>query len=203
MAKQTESQAVSQPYIGRKVTLNSRYAQTAYDRIFNSVSGSLYILGVILRIVGTEQDAQKVEKVVDDMITTVENEMEAEIVRLQALAESSGIEGAVPHYTNPATFEVQITSPRSDRFLRLIEMLDVIASNLDCLWLNHLLTDQQSQNAGYMWQRRVVRLANKIRETTSRAVSSAKKKDDNIHRQVQEVVETADVDVDEEIPEAA
>ncbi len=190
---------VSQPYITRDCELQSRFSQTAYNRIFEQVSGSLYLLGIVLRIVGTDEEALEVEKVVDDMISEVSTELDNEAQRLDKLLEANGLEGCHPKYTHPETFEVQLTSPRAGRFLYLIEQLDVLAQKLDSLWLTGVLTDQQYANSGYAWQRRVVRLANRIRQITSRAIASAKNKGEETEKKVAEAVAKSSVDVNKPI----
>jgi len=186
---------VSQAFLERELTLHSRYAQKAYDRIYNSASGSLYILGVVLRIIGSEEEAQKVEKLVDNMLLDVENELNAEIERLNKLLENNGLSDVHTSYTFPKVLSVPVTSPRGAKFLWFVEMLDTIAARLDCLWISGLLTDKQYTNASFQWQRRVIRLANKIRNITSRAVISAKGKDSETQSKVNKVVSEVGIDV--------
>ncbi|RME41857.1 MAG: DUF1845 domain-containing protein [Planctomycetota bacterium] len=192
---------VSQPYITQECTLNSRFSQTAYKRIFEQVSGSMYLLGIVLRIIGTDEEALAAEKVVDDMITEVSDELRNEIARLDRLLEANGLEGAHPKYTHPETYEVQLTSPRAGRFLFLIEQLDTLAHKLDSLWLTGILTDQQYANSGYAWQRRVVRLANRIRGITARAIASARSKGEETQKAVEKIVSESNVDVETPIAE--
>jgi len=187
---------ISQAFIQRKVTFQSRYAQKAYDYVYDSASGSLYILGIVLRIVGNEQNAQEVEKIVDDMIAEVESELTGEIARLAKIREDNGLDDVGTSYTNPRTITVQITSPRAARFLHLISMIDELAAHLDCLWLSSILTDQQYSNAGFQWQRRVVRLGHRIRDIATRAIKSARGKGKEVEDKVKAAVEDSGVSVE-------
>jgi len=188
---------ISQAFVNRNITLNSRFSQNAYTRIYESVSGSLYLLGIVLRIIGTEDDAQSVEEITDNMINNVETDLRNERDRLVVVMENNGIDDMRASYTSPITIDVQITSPRASRFLNMVELLDEISCRLDCLWLSNLISDQQYSNAGYMWQRRVVRLANRIRINTTRAIKSAKTKGEETARAVHEAVKESGVSLDD------
>jgi len=184
---------ISQAFIEREITLKSRFSQGAYTRIYESVSGSMYLLGIVLRIIGTEEDSQAVESVTDSMIDEVSTELHAECERLGLLMENNGIEDMEASYTSPMSVCAKITSPRGSRFLTMIEELDIIACRLDCLWLSNLISDQQYSNAGYMWQRRIVRLANKIRSNTTRAIKSAQNKGNETAIAVEEAIQKSGV----------
>lgn len=192
-----EQQRPSQPYITQAIELQSRYAQQAYRRSYKSASDSLYLLGIVLRIVGTQEQANNVETVIDELLKTCNDEIRQEAARLMKLLDDNSIETNVS-YSNGIRFEPRITSPRSRQYLGMIVAVDELIGLMDALWLNGVLSDSQYSNASYMWQRRLIRLANRIRNITSRAISAAK----NGGKEMQDELEQALSDAGVEIPAA-
>ena len=104
----------SRPFITQKAVLNSLHAQQIFERGYDMCANGLFSLTVVLRFIGTEDQAQAVEKMVDDLLNSTLTEIRQEIERMHELSEASGCETGIG-YTNARTVEIQITSPRSIR----------------------------------------------------------------------------------------
>jgi hypothetical protein len=80
-------------------------------------------------------------------------------------------------YTNARTVEIQITSPRSIRFLAIIREFDQLIATMDTLWLACLIDDTHYAVEAYQWKRKILRLAGQIRTLATRAILAARKKE--------------------------
>ncbi|WP_424191371.1 hypothetical protein ACMYR3_08830 [Ampullimonas aquatilis] len=166
----------SRPFITQKAVLNSLHAQQIFERGYDMCANGLFSLTVVLRFIGTEEQAQAVETMVDDLLNKALDEIRQEIARMKELSESNGCETMIS-YTNSRTVEIQITSPRSIRFLAIIREFDQLIAAMDTLWLACIIDDTHYAVEAYQWKRRILRLAGQIRTLATRAILAARKKE--------------------------
>lgn len=166
----------SRPFITQKAVLNSLHAQQIFERGYDMCANGLFSLTVVLRFIGTEEQAQAVESMVDDLLNTTLSEIRQEIERMKQLSETNGCETMIG-YTNARTVEIQITSPRSIRFLAIIREFDQLIAAMDTLWLACLIDDTHYAIEAYRWKRRILRLAGQVRTLATRAILAARKKE--------------------------
>ncbi len=166
----------SRPFLIQKALLNSLHAQQIFDRGYEMCANALFSLSVVLRFIGTEEQAQEVDGMVDALLNQALEGIQKESLRLKEIAESNGIETSIG-YTSAKTFDVQITSPRSIKYLAIIREFDGMMANMDALWLSCILTDGQYARGVYEWKRRILRLAGQIRQIATRAVLAARRKE--------------------------
>jgi hypothetical protein len=182
---QSERQPYSRPVFRQKLKVNSLQAQRVMERSFDRVSNALFSLDVILRIIGDQKEVGQVEEMVQGHFDKVSEDMGKAMTQLQKVMSDNGIE-AVPGYSAPVEYEVEITSPQVAQFARLIRNLDELMSLVDTLWLNAILSSQQRSDATYEWQQRLIKLAGRIIGMEKRARISAHSKGKD-----QEVAEAA------------
>ena len=166
----------SRPFITQKALLNSLHAQQIFERGYDMCANGLFSLTVVLRFIGTEEQAQAVEAMVDDLLNKTLEEIRQEIKRMQDMSEANGCEMMIG-YTNARTVEIQITSPRSIRFLAIIREFDQLITAMDTLWLACLIDDTHYAIEAYQWKRRILRVAGQIRTLATRAILAARKKE--------------------------
>lgn len=166
----------SRPFITQKAMLNSLHAQQIFERGYDMCANGLFSLTVVLRFIGTEEQAQAVEAMVDDLLNKTLEEIRQEIKRMQDMSEANGCEMMIG-YTNARTIEIQITSPRSIRFLAIIREFDQLIAAMDTLWLACLIDDTHYAIEAYQWKRRILRVAGQIRTLATRAILAARKKE--------------------------
>lgn len=169
-------QGNSRPFFTQKATLRSFAAQKVFTRSFDIGSTALFSMSVILRSIGTEEQAQEVEKIVDQNLEKGLDDLRSEIARLTTLAENNGVDMA-PEYTNSKEVAPQISSPRATRLLAIIREFDTLIAKLDALWLSGVINDKIYAQTAYSWQRNVLRLTGKLRVITTRAVMAARRKE--------------------------
>lgn len=176
MATVQRDNSKSYPFFVQKVKLHSLHAQQVFDRGFEFCAGAIFTLSVVLRVIGTDQQAREVETVVDDRINKTYEDLRSEVSRLEKLAEANGIEFGEVGYSKPKDVEAKITSPRSARYLGLIREFDAMVAKFDILWLSGVLPDSNYSRSIYEWKRRLLRLAGQIRSITGRAMGAARRK---------------------------
>jgi hypothetical protein len=166
----------SRPFLTQKALLNSLHAQQIFDRGYEMCANALFSLSVVLRFIGSEEQAQEVDALVDTQIDQTLEEIRKESLRLKEVAEGNGIETAIG-YTSAKAIDVQITSPRSIKYLAIIREFDAMMTHLDALWLSCVISDSQYARGVYEWKRRILRLAGQIRQIATRAVLAARRKE--------------------------
>ena len=177
MPPASRDNAKSHPYFTQKVKLHSFHAQQAFDRGFDVCAGAVFSLSIVLRIVGTDEQAREVEAIVDERLNTMFEDMRAEVARIDKLAEANGIEFSRIDYSRPKEVEARITSPRAVRYAGLIREFDGLVAKLDTLWLSGVIHDSDYARSIYDWKRRLLRLAGGIRSLAGRAMNAARRKE--------------------------
>jgi hypothetical protein len=177
MATASRDNSKSHPYFTQKVKLHSLHAQQVFDRGFELCASAIFSLSVVLRIIGTDQQAREVEGAVDERLNKAFEDIRGEALRLEKLAEANGIEFKGIEYSRPKEVEAKITSPRAVRYLGLIREFDGMVAKLDTLWLSGVVPDGNYSHSIYEWKRRLLRLAGGIRSIASRAMIAARKKE--------------------------
>ena len=155
--------AKSHPYFTQKIKLHSLHAQQAFDRGFELCANAIFSLSVVLRIIGTDEQAHEVEGLVDERLNKMFEDMRNEASRLDKMAEANGIEFKGIDYSHPKEVEAKITSPRAVRYVGLIREFDGLIAKLDTLWLSGVIADSAYSRSIYEWKRRLLRLAVGIR----------------------------------------
>ncbi|MBX6392154.1 MAG: DUF1845 family protein [Burkholderiales bacterium] len=167
----------SHPYFTQKVRLHSFHAQQVFDRGFELCANAIFSLSVVLRIIGTDEQAREVEGIVDERLNKMFEDIRGEAARLEKLAEANGIEFKGIDYSHPKEIEAKITSPRAVRYVGLIREFDDLVTKLDTLWLSGVIPDGNYSRSIYEWKRRILRLAGTIRSIAGRAVNAARRKE--------------------------
>lgn len=170
------TQEISRPYFTQKVRLHSIHAQQVFERGFELCANGIFSLSIVLRVIGTDQQAHEVEAIVDERLNKMAEDMRSEVARLEKLAEANGIEFAGVAYSNPKELEAKITSPRAVRYIGLIRELDGLIAKFDTLWLSGSIPDGSYAMGIYDWKRRLLRLAGGIRSLADRALTASRKK---------------------------
>ena len=161
--------------------MNSLQAQRVMDRSFDRVSNSLFSIDVILRIIGEQDEIDQVESVILELIAKVSEDLDKGTAQLRKVMEDNGIDG-MPGYSNPTTYDIEISSPQVAQFVHLIRKLDTLMGLVDTLWLNAILSNKQRTEANYQWQQRLFKLAGRIigLEKRARVAAHAKGKESEV-----------------------
>jgi len=188
----------SHPYFTQKVKLHSLHAQQVFDRGFNLCAEAVFALSVVLRIIGTDEQAREVEGVVDTRLNKMFEDMRGEVARLEKMAEANGIEFKGIDYSHPKELEAKITSPRAVRYVALIREFDGLVAKLDTLWLSGVIPDGNYSRSVYDWKRRLLRMAGGIRSVAGRAMIAARKNEAQGDTKNDAAQSEADAEVDKD-----
>lgn len=165
---------ISRPNLVDSLTLDTEVAQRIYQRTFQEVLRNVYSLSIVARIVSDDETStDELNDLVVEKFSGMSELLDKEMARLKKLRDDNAIT-ASPKYSNPLELEVEVSSPLASQYLQLIKKLDLIVKLLDCLWLAEELTAKQKLRGEYEWQRRLIKLANQIRDTYNRSRSMNK-----------------------------
>jgi len=184
----------SRPVFRQVLKVNSLQAQRVMDRSFRRAAYSLFSTGVILRIIGVQEEIDQVESLILEDISKVSEEFDKALIQLSKLKEDNGID-MMPGYTHPNEYTLEISSPQTAQFAHLIRKLDSLIALVDTLWLNAVLTNIQHINATYQWQQSLIKLANRIIAIERRARISASKR--GKEEEVAQVAPEAEISADD------
>ena len=166
---------VSQAVVHINLKLRSRHTQRVYQRSYGTAQRALYTLSVMLRVYANDAEADQVGEVVNQMIATVRDDLAEEIARMEAVAETQGVNLGAVEYTQPQSFEAEISTPKAGQYLGLLREMDRFISLMDLLWLSGVYTDAQYNTGSYQWQRRLIKLANRLRNLAQRAMTLSRR----------------------------
>lgn len=170
MANKKKKQINSLPQTIRTVTFRTLHGQKVYKRNYKVYSRAVYNIGVMLRVIGKEEEAVEMETLIDKEISKISESMRGEKARLQSIIDDVAIESMVK-YTDPVEEDVIISTPRGKQYLNLIISLEDLVSLVDTLWLEGELDDAQQVALNRQWRqslmkmgRRVIHMNNEIRK---------------------------------------
>jgi hypothetical protein len=165
---------LSMPKMERAVTLHTLQAQKVYNRGFVRGVAALYRADVLIRIIGSEEQAEQTDMLIESMLSKLDAELKRSHEAFSEKLDALGITD-VPAYTAPAEHTVDITSPNVGRYLSLIELFDHCMRRMDALWLNGVYSNKEHNDFGYKLQNqlsgvgmRIVGIERKARESVRR-----------------------------------
>ena len=158
----------SRAYVEEEILLRSDEAQHVAKRAGPQAIVSLQKLAVVLGYLTKDKHIREVEGMIDQAIEKAAQEIAAEIARVQKLINDNGITVAL-QFNHPAAFTVALTTPAAVAYYGLIRQLDELMVRVHQLWFGRVWDSHQRREAGIQWQRRLVRLANRINHTEQRA----------------------------------
>lgn len=174
----------SQPVIPYEMVLNSDFAQRLFERSADVVATSYFHLDTIMPNAYPEKEREinDLEKVVDEELNKVFNDLNDEIARLKVLADNSEVEVGgkdSPAYTKKQHEIIQISTPKYSRYVKLIELFDNFVLHVDTLWLHGIISQSQRRSQTQNWQGRILKIANRTidRQKRLRASLMANRKD--------------------------
>lgn len=112
---------------------------------FYRTQNALFSLSVVMRAIADGEHGNLVEKCESEAIASMKREMRVLDLRQAGfvkLMEDNGV-NAMPAYSKPRLYNVEITSPHSLRMLNLLSKLDGLVGSIDCLWLNGILGSKE------------------------------------------------------------
>lgn len=151
----------SRPLFHQTLLLSSLQAQRVVERVFKRTVSALYGIDVVLRLTMQTEDIDSIEGIIGDKLHTMQQTLESELARLDAILKTEGILDT-PVYSNAQSFEAKISSPHVGHFVKIIASLDQLMMKVDALWLLQKISNQQRANLASLWQKKTLALASQI-----------------------------------------
>lgn len=167
---------VSRAVIKSELTVNTLQGQNVMKRSFPAVSRSFFQVSVILRIIhrGDDEKIQKLSAFLSQQFDEVELEMSKEVERIKKILDDNCVE-VLAEFTHPVRLNVEVDSPHSARFLKLVSKMDTLIQLIETGWLTNEFNDDQRKHATFKWQQRLNKFASRIIATESALRKSAAK----------------------------
>ena len=130
-----------------------------------------------LRNFKPEDQCVEVDAAVDRLLDESFGHIKTNIARLDKLAEAQGLEvdDMETQYSKPASYKLQVLSPREFRFHTLLQELDKMCDLIDKMWYFTLVTDRNRSQIPYEAKRQIIRMVNRVRTLVYRAQASSQR----------------------------
>ena len=150
-----------------KITLNTDFAQRVYRRTWDRLKADLYVLTVRTRSSGMDDAAKAIESVISEAFEHARKDIEGDLARSEAIMDDVKLT-ELPTYKGAQTVEAEYSTPRAKEFLNLLLQMDQLLTRYDALWLTGQIETQQRIQRSQNWQRRLIKIANRLRELGNR-----------------------------------
>lgn len=149
------------------IKLNTDFAQRVYKRTWDRLKADLYVLTVRTRSSGMDEAAKAIEGVISEAFEHARRDLEGDLARSEAIMDDAKITD-LPTYKGAQAVEAEYSTPRAKEFLNLVLQMDQLLARYDALWLTGQIDTQQRMQRSQNWQRRLIKIANRLRELGNR-----------------------------------
>lgn len=155
------------PEFSLDLTLNTEFSARVYRRCFDRLKGDLYVLTVRTRAGGMDEAARAIDAVIAEAFGSVRKDLDAELERSDALLDDAKLTELAAYQGVPVT-KATYSTPQAREFLDLLLKMDQLLMRYDALWLGQRIDTQQRWSRCQNWQRRLTKVANRLRELGNR-----------------------------------
>lgn len=149
------------------ITLNTDFAQRVFKRTWDRLKGDLFVLTVRTRASGMDEAARAIEDVISEGFDSARKDLDSELARSEALLDSVKLT-ELPTYKGAQVLEAEYSTPRAKEFLHLLMQMDQLLMRYDALWLTGNIETHPRVQRSQNWQRRLIKIANRLRELGNR-----------------------------------
>lgn len=154
--------------VGRvKVTLHTDFAQRVYRRCWDRLKGDLYVLTVRTRMADQNQTSAAIETIISEAFDKARTDLAADLERTEVLRDHAQV-SEFPEYVDRLEAVATFSTPRAREFLSLIQQMDQLLMLYDALWLQGFAATDERVHRSQNWQRRLIKVANRLRELANR-----------------------------------
>ncbi|WP_286789099.1 MULTISPECIES: hypothetical protein [unclassified Pseudomonas] len=181
----------SRPVMRKTFPLASDQAQKVCERTFSRTAYSMFSIEVILQIIGEEKSVDKARESIGKLIRNTEDQIDKQIAQITEVNKEHDLDENSA-YSNPATYNVDITSPLAMQYAKVLLKFDHMVKMIDDLWMNGYLESRQRSKALHDWRNSISRLSSRIISIEKQARIAAHRRGKQ-----EEVDQTAPTRVDE------
>lgn len=151
---------------------NSAFKNLMYN--YQYVDDALFHIAVVLRIIASQSVIDETDKDVEDAFVSIEEDLKASIAKLKADAEAEGLDlTQFRDYQQVRELTIRYHSPKSHRFLKIIQMVDEFNSIVDAAWLANKFTDDSHAKLLRGWSLNIGNLSRRLINIRRNAVDRA------------------------------
>jgi hypothetical protein len=162
-----------------KITLNTEYAQRVFFRCWDRLKADLYVLTVRTRTFDQNEAAGALEAVISESFDKARTDLAADLERTEVLRDHAQVRD-IPEYDDRLETVATFSTPRARQFLALVQQMDQLLVLYDALWLAGFAETQERIQRSQNWQRRLVKMTNRLRELANRTRSSLARQQDPV-----------------------
>lgn len=155
------------PVFSCTLQLNTDFAQRVYKRSFDRLKADLFVLTVRTCASGMDEAAKAIEKIISEAFASARKDLDAELERSDALLDSVKLSD-LPEYEGALSTKAKYSTPRAKEYLDLLMKMDQLLMRYDALWLAGHIETQPRVARSHNWQRRMIKIANRLRELGNR-----------------------------------
>jgi hypothetical protein len=155
------------PVMTYTLTLKTEFAARVYRRCFDRLKGDLYVLTVRTTAFGLQKDSVDIESGIAEVFSSLRKDLDAELERSDALLDDAKLV-ELAQYNGVEPIEATYSTPLARDFLDLLLKMDQLLMRYDALWLGRTIDTQQRWSRCINWQRRLTKVANRLREQGNR-----------------------------------
>jgi hypothetical protein len=163
-AKPNRRTNVTLPAMSVDIQLNTVFAQRVYHRVWDRIKGDIFTLTVRSRGLGRDDIADTAETILKDHFDKIREDLTGDITRTDMLMDQVGIT-ELGRYDGALSVSADFTTPQAKQYLDLVLSMDQLIMRMEALWLQGEIDTKSCKDRSYEWQRRLVKVANRIRQS--------------------------------------
>lgn len=140
-------------FLTMQVSLKSNVAFQIVMYNFRRLNDAMANATFVLSNIATQEEIDSFFKLVDDIFDQREKEVKQAYDGARALLAAKGLDGTRANYSTDRVLEVPYHTPRSLRYLRLVQDLDQLVGVLDTCWLSGFVTDDEHKKLLSHWEK--------------------------------------------------
>ncbi|MGI9294051.1 MAG: hypothetical protein ACR2PS_08725 [Pseudomonadales bacterium] len=163
-AKPKRRTNVTLPVMSVEIQLNTVFAQRVFNRVWDRLKGDIFTLTVRSRALGRDDIAEASETILKEHFERIRDDLSADITRADVLMDQVGIT-QLGRYDGAVSLSADYSTPQAKLYLDLVLSMDQLIMRMEALWLQGEIDTKSCKDRSYEWQRRLVKVANRIRQT--------------------------------------
>ena len=173
---QVSGQRYTRAFLNMQVSLKSNVAFQIVMYNFRRFNDAMANATFVLENIATPEEVAAFFKLVDDMFEQREKEVKQAYDGARTLLAAKGFDGMHANYSTDHVLEVPYHTPRSLRFLRLVQDLDQLIGVLDTCWLSGFLTDEDHKKLLAHWEKALRDLSTTLFRRQQQITADAKRR---------------------------
>ena len=191
---QVSGQRYTRAFLTMQVSLKSNTAFQIVMYNFRRFNDAMANATFVLQNIATQEEVSAFFKLVDDIFEQREKEIKQAYDGARAILAAKGLDGMRANYSTDHVLEVPYHTPRSLRFLRLVQDLDQFIGVIDTCWLSGFVTDDEHKQILAHWEKMLRDLSTTLFRKQQQITNDARRREGEAvaNAEVEVVAESAE-----------